>query len=143
MYHLVISLRTFIKDNMVKVYIDASTQQTPLKSACGIVIKADTFNEQLEYGKYLGPIDNHEAEWQSLIIALDLLIERNMKQALIFTDSKIVADSIDKLYVKNKAFIPYLEAYQSKVNYFNLCIVSWIPRKDNRHADHIARKYLK
>ncbi|RXK19242.1 ribonuclease HI family protein [Macrococcus sp. DPC7161] len=128
---------------MVKVYIDASTKQSPLNSACGIVIKSDTSNQPIEYGQHLGAIDNHIAEWQSLIIAMDLLIANQFKQALIFTDSKIVADSIDKLYVKNKAFLPYLEAYQSKIDYFDLCLVNWIPRNENKHADHIARKYLK
>lgn len=125
---------------MAQIFIDASTKQSPLHSACGIVLKLD--NDQIEHGEYLGQIDNHIAEWQSLIIGVKLAIQHECKTLLIKSDSKIVVDSIDKNYVKQSAFKPYLEEYLALIPYFDLVLINWIPRNQNKHADTIARRTL-
>ena len=125
---------------MTQVFIDAATRQSPLQSACGIVIKHDM--SIIEHGEYLGEIDNHHAEWQSLIIALKVCQEHKFTSLLIKTDSKIVADSIQKNYVKNQEYKQYLSAFHELENAFELLIIDWIPRNMNKHADTIARRTL-
>ncbi|WP_414043117.1 ribonuclease HI family protein [Macrococcus sp. EM39E] len=125
---------------MAQIFIDASTKQSPLHSACGIVLKLE--DKQLEYGEYLGQIDNHVAEWQSLIIGIKLAIEHECKTLLIKSDAKIVVDSIDKNYVKQTIFKPYLQEYLNLIPYFDLILINWIPRHQNKHADTIARRTL-
>ncbi|WP_414048151.1 ribonuclease HI family protein [Macrococcus equi] len=125
---------------MAQIYIDASTKQSPLHSACGIVLKFD--DTQIEHGEYLGQIDNHIAEWQSLIIGIKLAIQFNCKTLLIKSDSKIVVDSIDKDYVKQPAYKPFLQEYKQLMQDFELILIDWIPRHQNKHADTIARRAL-
>ncbi|MCO4095442.1 ribonuclease HI family protein [Macrococcoides canis] len=125
---------------MTQVYIDAATRQHPLQSACGIVFRHES--EIVEYGEYLGEIDNHHAEWQSLIIALKLSLQNSYKTLLIKTDSRIVADSVQKKYVKKTAYKCYLQEYLTLESQFELIIIDWIPRAENKHADTIARRTL-
>ncbi len=125
---------------MAQIFIDASTKQNPLHSACGIVLKLD--DKTIEYGEYLGAVDNHIAEWQSLIIAMKLALTNDCKTLLIKSDAKIVVDSIDKNYVKQSLFKPYLQEYLQLKPNFDLIIINWIPRHQNKHADTIARRTL-
>ena len=122
---------------MTQVYIDAATRQDPLQSACGIIFRHDS--DIVEYGEYLGDIDNHHAEWQSLIIALRLSLQNNYTSLLIKTDSKIVADS---KFVRKAAYKIYLQEYLALEPQFELVIIDWIPRTENKHADTIARRTL-
>lgn len=125
---------------MAQIFIDASTKQTPLHSACGIVLKLE--DKTVEYGEYLGAVDNHIAEWQSLIIGMKLASANDCKTLLIKSDSKIVVDSIDKNFVKQPSFKPYLQEYLQLKTLFDLIIIDWIPRNQNKHADTIARRTL-
>ncbi|MCE4957031.1 ribonuclease HI family protein [Macrococcoides caseolyticum] len=125
---------------MAQIFIDASTKQSPLHSACGIVLKMD--DKQIEYGEYLGAVDNHIAEWQSLIIGVKLAIEHQCQTLLIKSDSKIVVDSIDKNFVKHSQYKRYLDEYNKLITYFDLVIINWVPRQQNKHADTIARRTL-
>ncbi|HCD18212.1 ribonuclease H [Macrococcoides caseolyticum subsp. caseolyticum] len=125
---------------MTQVYIDAATRQDPLQSACGIIFRHDS--DIVKYGEYLGDIDNHHAEWQSLIIAMKLSLQNNYTSLLIKTDSKIVADSIHKKFVRKAAYKIYLQEYLALEPQFELVIIDWIPRTENKHADTIARRTL-
>ncbi len=125
---------------MTQVYIDAATRQDPLQSACGIIFRHDS--DIVEYGEYLGDIDNHHAEWQSLIIAMKLSLQNNYTSLLIKTDSKIVTDSIHKKFVRKAAYKIYLQEYLALEPQFELVIIDWIPRTENKHADTIARRTL-
>jgi len=126
---------------MAQIFIDAATRQNPFESSIGYVIRTD--DSVLEFGQYLGEMENHEAEWNSLIEALKQAAALNLTTVLIKSDSKIVVDSINKNFVKNQKFKHYLNAYQELEKQFDLLIINWIPRNQNKHADHIARHYLK
>jgi ribonuclease HI len=59
---------------------------------------------------------------------------------LLYTDSKVVAQTIDKNYTNNPDFRKYLEEIQELLPYFTLLIVQWIPESQNKGADHLARQ---
>ncbi|GGI39790.1 ribonuclease HI family protein [Mammaliicoccus stepanovicii] len=130
---------------MPQIYFDAATKGNPGESCCAVVIIIDGLRHQ--FTKSLGLLDNHRAEWEAFIYSLEEAKNLNVKNALIYTDSKLIADSIDKNYVKNKAFKPYFEQYKSIEQKFDLIFVKWIPRAQNKESNHLAqaalRKYLK
>ena len=45
-------------------------------------------------------MDNHTAEWAACIYALEHARELNVSNALLYTDSKLIADSVNAGYVK-------------------------------------------
>lgn len=127
---------------MLKVYIDASTKGNPGPSGAGILITGEGLHQQI--GLPLSVLSNHEAEFETLILALNYLIEHhhNEQTILLHSDSKTVVSTIDKNYTKNPAFTPYLEQFQALEAAFPLLIVQWIPESQNKGADKLARQGL-
>jgi ribonuclease HI len=125
---------------MFEVYIDGASKGNPGLSGAGIVIKGQDVLE--EYSIHLGVMSNHEAEFQALLRAIQICKEKDYKVLSFRTDSKIVCDSIEKEFVKNKEFKPLLEHALSTIHYFDLFFIKWIPSKANSHADSLARKAI-
>lgn len=125
---------------MAQLFIDAATRQNPFESSIGFVIKDDT--QVLEFGRYLGAVDNHEAEWTSLIEGIKQAQLLDIQTLIIKSDAKVVVDSVNKSYTKNPNFKPYLDQFKQLEQHFELILIDWIPREQNKHADHIARYYL-
>lgn len=125
---------------MAIVYIDAATKQNPYFSVGACVVKEDTFN--LEETFILGNIDNNEAEWATLLKATELLCSYRINTAIIYTDSKIIADTFNKNYVKDKRFKSYYDKIMTRTRNFHLFLISLVPREENRHADSLAKARL-
>lgn len=126
---------------MAQIFIDAATRQNPFESSIGYIIKEE--DRILEFGRYLGEVDNHTAEWTCLIDALQQAAALNITTVIIKTDAKIIVDTIHKNYAKNVQYKQFLKQYQQLAEQFTLILIDWIPRNQNKHADHIARRYLK
>lgn len=125
---------------MAKVYIDAAARLNPMLAASSCVIQDE--DETHEFSRCLGAVDNHEAEWLSYVHALDFCVKNQIKQVLVYTDSQIVVDSMDKRFVKNKKFKPYLNDVLSMEKHFDLMFVSHLARKENNRADKLAKEQL-
>ncbi|MCL7746022.1 reverse transcriptase-like protein [Halalkalibacter alkaliphilus] len=127
---------------MIDVYIDGASAGDPGPSGAGIFINYK--NGQVEnHSVPLGQMSNHEAEYEALIIALDLCIDRGIKIASFRTDSKLIDDALEKRYVKNKRFQPYLEKAISRIDEFELFFMKWVPSNQNKNADSLARQAIR
>lgn len=126
---------------MIKVYVDAAFSNGNV--GVGIVLYYD--GKQQVYSHYMTDVlDNHHAEFQAMIIALDYLIENGLHHDTIqfFTDSIIVAKAIDRKSVKNDWQKSYLEAMLERLNQFSLYFVEWFNDKDNAFPDKVAKRAL-
>lgn len=92
----------------------------PGRSACGIVIKEN--DEKYVYTHDLGELDNHSAEWAALIHALEHARELNVVNALLYTDSKLIEDSVNQGFVKSARFKPYYENLEILEKVLNWCL---------------------
>lgn len=125
---------------MLKIYTDASTKGDTGLSGGGVLIVGPNIHEQLSFP--LGKMDNHEAEFATLITALEYL--QDTTETLFFhTDSKVVSETLDRNHTKNPVFAPYLARFNQLSQQFPLVIVKWIPESENKGADHLARQGLK
>lgn len=125
---------------MAKIYFDAATKGNPGRSTCGIVIKED--DKKYVYTHDLGEMDNHSAEWAALIYALEHARELNVMNALLYTDSKLIEDSVNQGFVKNIRFKPYFENLEILEQSFELLFVKWVPREQNKEANQHAQQAL-
>ncbi|HLR52468.1 MAG TPA: RNase H family protein [Candidatus Avamphibacillus sp.] len=126
---------------MIEVYTDGASRGNPGLSGAGIYIKAN--GKTFEYSFPLGTLSNHEAEFHAVMKALDICKTSFPGEILSFrSDSQIVVDSIEKNYTKNKQFIPLLEQIKQKGNVFPYFFIKWIPNKDNKRADDLAKKAI-
>ncbi|NEU31288.1 reverse transcriptase-like protein [bacterium LRH843] len=126
---------------MVDVYFDGASAGDPGLSGAGIFINYK--NGEVENHAYpLGILSNHEAEYEALLLALELCLERRLTFVSFRTDSKLIDDAIEKRYVRNKRFQPYLEKALAKIDQFELFFLKWIPSSQNKHADGLAKQAI-
>lgn len=125
---------------LVEIYIDAASQGNPGPSGGGILFKGNGIYE--EYSLSLGVLSNHEAEFSTFLHALRLCKEKGYKSVSFRTDSQIVSDSVEKQFVKKQEYKKYLEAALQIIQEFDLFFMKWIPSKDNKQADKLARSAI-
>lgn len=127
---------------MITVFTDAAASGDPGPSAAGIVIKQGT--NFTEYSFFLGEHSNHEAEFLAVIRALELCKERFPNEIIsIRSDAKVVVDTMDQAFTKNKNFQPYVTMIQQLESHFAMVLYKWIPEKQNKQADQLARTRLR
>ncbi|XP_065637656.1 uncharacterized protein LOC136070933 [Quercus suber] len=82
---------------------------------------------------------NNVAEYQALIIGLQMAIEMSISQLEIFRDSKLVINQILEQYdVKKEDLIRYCQYAKKLLTNFEAITLEHIPRKENRQADALA-----
>ncbi|MGG5253868.1 reverse transcriptase-like protein [Neobacillus sp. SM06] len=126
---------------MIEVYIDGASAGNPGPSGAGIFIKGQGIHEK--HAIPLGVISNHEAEFHALIKALEICLENNYKAVSFRTDSELVNRAVEKEFAKNKQFAPLLDNALLLSKRFELFFMKWIPSRENKVADELARKAIR
>ena len=128
---------------MIRVKTDAAVNGNPGKVGIGIEIlykkQQFLFKENSEL-----LMDNHQAELWAIYRALIILQEKEWNQEMIFlnSDSKFAMMAIEKNYTKQIAYQDILKIVQEERKKFPQLFLEWIPEKENRGADQLARQAL-
>lgn len=128
---------------MIRVKTDAAVNGNPGKVGIGIEIlykkQQFLFKENSEL-----LMDNHQAELWAIYRALIILQEKEWYQEMIFlnSDSKFAMMAIEKNYTKQIAYQDILKRVQEERKKFPQLFLEWIPEKENRGADQLARQAL-
>ncbi|MED4532122.1 reverse transcriptase-like protein [Metabacillus fastidiosus] len=125
---------------MIEVYTDGASAGDPGPSGIGIFIKGEKNAEK--YSIPIGIMSNHEAEYYALIKGMEICIKKGYKTVSFRTDSQLVENAMEKQFVKNPAYAPLLEKAISLSEQFDLFFIKWIPSKENKVADELARKAI-
>lgn len=125
---------------MLKIYIDAATDT--IQSTGGLLIVENGLQIQKQY--QLIATENHAAEFEMLIVAMDWLLQQQKQNEMIFiyTDSKAVNLAIEKNYTKNKNLENSLIKFNQLAPSFKLLMIQWLPEAKNKGADTLAKKKL-
>ena len=82
---------------------------------------------------------NNVAEYQALIIGLQMAIKMGILELEIYGDSKLIINQVLGQYViKKEDFIPYCKYAKRLLANFEAITLEHIPRKENRQADALA-----
>ena len=128
---------------MIRVKTDAAVNGNPGKVGIGIEIlyqkQQFLFKENSEL-----LMDNHQAELWAIYRALIILKEKKWHQEMIFlnSDSKFAMMAIEKNYTKQITYQDILKKVQEERKIFPQLFLEWIPEKENRGADQLARQAL-
>ena len=128
---------------MIKIYTDAAFQPTTHQAGLAIIIQHD--GHQRQYKIHLPEVyDNHLAEFIALDQALRILEgEYTLSDTLFFySDSKLVVQSVEKAYVKDRHYQGYLESILSRYQFASLAFIQWLPKSENKGADGVAKQAL-
>jgi len=127
--------------NMLEVYIDGASSGNPGPSGIGLFIRGE--GHSIQIGEFIGDSNNHIAEFIALIRGLEEAKKLGTSFVSIRSDSKIVVSSVEKQYVKNELFKPYLETALKLIEEFELFFIKWIPEQQNKAADMLARQAIR
>lgn len=125
---------------MIEVYIDGASAGNPGPSGIGIYIKNNGFNEC--HSIPLGCLSNHEAEFMALIKAMEICRDHSYSIVSFRSDSSLVVDAMEKEFTRNKKYTPFLETALNLASFFELFFIKWIPSKENKKADELAKKAI-
>lgn len=125
---------------MLEIYIDGASAGNPGPSGIGLFIKGE--GHHLQISEYIGETNNHIAEFTALVRGLEEAKKLGATLISLRSDSKIVVASIEKAYVKNEEFKPFLAQALTLIEQFELFFIKWIPEKENRAADALAREAI-
>lgn len=126
---------------MIDVFTDGASSGSPGISGAGIYIKDAQHTK--EFSIPLSILTNHEAEFQAVIEALKICIQHYPTEIIALqSDSQLVVDAIEKRFVKNKLYEPFLNEILELINQFAHVFAKWIPAKQNFHADRLAKQAI-
>jgi ribonuclease HI len=122
---------------MIEVYFDGASAGNPGPSGAGIFIKENGKVER--HSLPLEIMSNHEAEFHAFLLALQISLQKGFRSVSFRTDSELVNRAFEKEFVKNKSFSPLLEKAIELTKEFDLFFLKWIPSRENKNADELAR----
>lgn len=128
---------------MIRVRTDAAVNGNPGKVGIGIEILYE--KQQFLFKENADQLmDNHQAELWAIYRALIILQEKDWHHEVVFlnSDSKFAMMAIEKNYTKQVAYQEILKKVQEERKKIPQLFLEWIPEKDNRGADQLARQAL-
>jgi ribonuclease HI len=126
---------------LIEVYIDGASAGDPGISGAGVYVKLGNGTTH-SYRFPIGSMSNHEAEFHALIHGLELCVENNWRIVSFRTDSQAVESAVDKRFAKDKRYTTMLEKALGLADQLDLFFIKWIPSKQNKIADELARQAI-
>ena len=137
-YPNLLDLKKKIGSNNVELYIDGSADLQSKTAGIGGVIFVN--QEKFKFfSEYLHDSTNNEAEYESLIFGIEMLIENKFFNANIFSDSQLVVNQVNGIYkIKNDRMKLLHRRVTTLLSFLNNWTFDYIPREKNAIADRYA-----
>lgn len=128
---------------MLKLYSDAAVSTKDQLAGAGVIVVGDGLHEQLSY-PLPQAIDNHLAELHAFLLAIKWVLSNQKANQYIqfYTDSQLVAQSLQKAFIKKSAYKPVFKEILNHLTLLTLYDVTWVPEKENKGADNLAKQAL-
>ncbi|MCP2195783.1 putative phosphoglycerate mutase [Williamsia deligens] len=126
------------------VEADGGSRGNPGVAGYGsVVFDADHSAVLAERKEYIGRATNNVAEYRGLIAGLEAALELGADEVSVRMDSKLVVEQMSGRWkVKHPDMIPLAQRAQAIVADLSHVDFTWIPRKQNSHADRLANEAM-
>jgi ribonuclease HI len=109
----------------------------------GVVVTDESGAVLAEEGRYIGEATNNVAEYQALLLGLELARSVGAREVDVVNDSELVARQIGGQYkVKNVGLRPLWERAMEELRGFDRWSVRNVPRALNARADELVNEAL-
>jgi ribonuclease HI len=128
------------------LHTDGGTRRTnPGKAAYGFVILDRHEGSTVEEGHgFLGIAGNNIAEYIALIRGLERALELGVTDIVVKSDSQLIVNQVNGNWSVKKDHLRGFHREATRLaDMFDRFKIGWIPRKDNKRADALARIALK
>ena len=124
-------------------YADGGSRGNPGQAACAAFITTADGEELLRRAKRLGKTTNNVAEYEAVLLALDLCRELGAVDVTLRVDSELVVRQIEGRYkVKHPDLMQLHHRVVLRTRMFERLHIEHIPRKQNAAADAMVNACL-
>jgi ribonuclease HI len=124
-------------------FTDGASRGNPGEASCAVVIYDDSDEELLRRAKKLGVTTNNVAEYEGVILALELAATLSAAKLRIKLDSELVARQLNGVYkVKHPALKPLHARAKLLIRDFDAVEIIHISREKNKVVDKLANEEL-
>ena len=124
-------------------YTDGASRGNPGKAACAVIILDRKDEELLRRSKSLGRTTNNVAEYEGVLLALELAELLGASDLELRLDSELVVRQLNGQYkVKHPSLKPLHERARARMRSFERVTLTHVPRGENKEADSLANAEL-
>lgn len=127
--------------NKVTIHTDGGARGNPGPAGIGVVLEYE--GKKLTFKKYIGPATNNQAEYQAVILGLQVAKEIGAVEVDVFLDSELVQQQLSGRYkVKNAELgVLFVKAWNLSMA-FKKVKYTHIYREDNKLADKLVNQAI-
>jgi ribonuclease HI len=130
-------------ENTLKIYTDGGARGNPGPAAAGIALYNNADNLIKIDGKYLGEMTNNQAEYNSLILALQHAQRLNAKKVTCYLDSELIVKQLTGKYKTKSRNISKLKEQTDKLaKSFDTISFIHVKRDQNKISDKLVNIVL-
>ena len=113
-----------------------------IKAKWGIgVVLRPIEGEEILISRGIGKATNNEAEYSSLITAIEESLKNNFNNIEISSDSELLVKQVNGKYKVRAANLkPFYDLVMKSIKKFDSFSISWVSRDENYLADELAQK---
>jgi len=128
---------------VIILHTDGGARGNPGPAAIGVVLENEQKKVIKEFGRYIGPATNNQAEYQALIAALTEAKHLGAAKVICYLDSELIVKQLKQEYkVKDKDLgVLFIKAWNLSQS-FKEVSYHHIPREQNKHADALVNQAL-
>lgn len=129
-------------DALWHAYTDGACRGNPGPSGCGALLIAPD-GKKFPYKKFIGTKTNNQAEYEAMILALEMLIEHKAQKAHLRADSELMIRQLKGIYkVKNANIIPLFAKAKELIKKIPHIDFEHVLREKNKDADQLANEAI-
>ena len=122
----------------MSIFIDGASDSRD-NGGIGVVFRPNN-GEEFLISRSIGKATNNEAEYRSLIMAVEESLKNNFKNIEIYSDSELLVKHINGQYkVKAANLKPLYDLVNKSIRELETFSISWVPREENSLADELAK----
>ena len=127
----------------VTVHVDGGSRGNPGPAAAAAVVSDESGNPLAERSRYIGKTTNNVAEYEAVLLALELAQELGASEVEVVNDSELVARQIGGEYrVKQEHLKPLYRKVMEALRGFDAWAVRSVRREHNVRADELVNEEL-
>ena len=121
------------------IFIDGASDSNE-NGGIGIVFRSKE-GEEFLISRSIGKATNNEAEYNSLITAIEESLKNDFRSIEIYSDSELLVKHIHGEYkVKAPNLKPLYDRAMKSISKLDRFSIKWVPREENTLADDLAKK---
>jgi len=125
------------------LYVDGASRGNPGPAGAGAVLFGPQGERKAEDNRYLGETTNNVAEYQALLLGLELAQNLGVRNLKVFADSQLMVRQLKGAYrVKTPHLVPLWRAAHQALQKFDSYAISHLDRSLNHEADRLARQAI-